>query len=125
MKWGKTLTVGDGIVRAFGLKNAMVGELVEFATGSKGMVLNLEGNSVGIASLADDNNIKEGSTIKRTGKIVEVPVGDKLLGRVVSSIGEPLDGGGDIGAENFRRVEIKGPGNYCSQVGQRTFANWH
>ena len=107
---GKTLTVGDGIVRAFGLKNAMVGELVEFATGSKGMVLNLEGNSVGIASLADDNNIKEGSTIKRTGKIVEVPVGDKLLGRVVSSIGEPLDGGGDIGAENFRRVEIKAPG---------------
>ena len=107
---GTTLNVGDGIVRAFGLKNVMVGELVEFASGSKGMVLNLEGNSVGIASLAEDNNIKEGSTIKRTGKIVEVPVGDKLLGRVVNAIGEPLDGGGEIGTKDFRRVELKAPG---------------
>ena len=107
---GVVLNAGDGIVRAFGLSNVMVGELVEFASGSKGMVLNLEGGSVGIATLADDNSIKEGATVKRTGKIVEVPVGDKLLGRVVSGIGEPIDAQGEINSENYRRVEIKAPG---------------
>ena len=79
---GTVLTVGDGIARVFGLRNVMSGELVEFETGAKGMVLNLEANNVGVAILADDNQIIEGSTVKRTEKIVEVPVGDDLLGRV-------------------------------------------
>ena len=107
---GTVLTVGDGIVRAFGLKNVMAGELVEFDTGAKGMVLNLESNNVGIAVLSDDIGIKEGSRVKRTQKIVEVPVGDALLGRVVSAIGEPLDAKGEIQTKDYRQVEIKAPG---------------
>ena len=107
---GTVLTVGDGIVRAFGLKNVMAGELVEFDTGSKGMVLNLESNNVGIAVLSDDVGIKEGSHVKRTQRIVEVPVGDALLGRVVNAIGEPLDAKGDIQTKDYRKVEIKAPG---------------
>ena len=107
---GTVLTVGDGIVRAFGLKNVMAGELVEFDTGAKGMVLNLESNNVGIAVLSDDVGIKEGSRVKRTQRIVEVPVGDSLLGRVVNAIGEPLDSKGDIQTKNYRQVEIKAPG---------------
>ena len=107
---GTVLTVGDGIVRAFGLKNVMAGELVEFDTGAKGMVLNLESNNVGIAVLSDDIGIKEGSRVKRTQRIVEVPVGDALLGRVVNAIGEPLDAKGDIQTKSYRQVEIKAPG---------------
>ena len=107
---GTVLTVGDGIVRAFGLKNVMSGELVEFDTGAKGMVLNLENNNVGIAVLSEDVGIKEGSHVKRTQKIVEVPVGDMLLGRVVNAIGEPLDAKGDIQTKDHRQVEIKAPG---------------
>ena len=83
----------------------MAGELVEFATGTKGMVLNLEANNVGVAVLGDDPAIVEGSTVKRTEKIVEVPVGDALLGRVVNAIGEPIDGNGEINASESRRVE--------------------
>ncbi len=107
---GTVLTVGDGVARVFGLKNAMAGELVEFATGTKGMVLNLETNNVGVAILGDDPKITEGSTVKRTQKIVEVPVGDALLGRVVDAIGNPIDGQGEIVSEHTRRVEIKAPG---------------
>ncbi|WP_419169041.1 F0F1 ATP synthase subunit alpha [Halobacteriovorax sp.] len=107
---GTVLTVGDGVARIFGLKNAMAGELVEFATGTKGMVLNLETNNVGVAILGDDPKITEGSTVKRTEKIVEVPVGDALLGRVVDAIGNPIDGQGEIVSEHSRRVEIKAPG---------------
>ncbi len=107
---GTVLTVGDGIARVFGLKNVMSGELVEFPTGTKGMVLNLETNNVGVAILGDDNGIKEGSTVKRTEKIVSVPVGDALLGRVVNAIGEPIDGLGEIKATEFRKVEIKAVG---------------
>ncbi len=107
---GTVLTVGDGITRVFGLKNAMAGELVEFETGTKGMVLNLETNNVGVAILADDNNIKEGTTLKRTGKVVEVPVGEALLGRVVNAIGEAIDGQGEISSANTSRVEVKAPG---------------
>ena len=107
---GTVLTVGDGIARVFGLKNAMAGELVEFDGGTKGMVLNLETNNVGIAILADDNSIKEGTTVKRTERIVEVPVGDKLLGRVVNAIGEPIDGLGDLSGAEMRNVEVKAPG---------------
>lgn len=112
---GTVLTVGDGIARVFGLKNVMAGELVEFSTGTKGMVLNLEHNNVGIAILGDDPGIKEGMSVKRTERIVEVPVGDGLLGRVVNAIGEPLDGKGEIRTEHYRAVEIKAPGIIARQ----------
>jgi len=107
---GTVLTVGDGIARIFGLKNVMAGELVEFSTGTKGMVLNLETNNVGVAILGDDPKIVEGSSVKRTEKIVAVPVGDALLGRVVNAIGEPIDGLGEIKSQHTRVVEIKAPG---------------
>ena len=107
---GTVLTIGDGVARVFGLKNVMSGELVEFSTGTKGMVLNLESSNVGVAVLGDDPEIKEGVTVKRTEKIVEVPVGDALLGRVLNAIGEPIDGLGDLKATETRRVEVKAPG---------------
>jgi F-type H+-transporting ATPase subunit alpha len=107
---GTVLTIGDGVARVFGLKNVLAGELVEFEGGVKGMVLNLEANNVGIVVLGDDASIKEGSTVKRTEKIVSVPVGNALLGRVVNAIGEPIDGNGEINTKEFRNVEIKAPG---------------
>jgi F-type H+-transporting ATPase subunit alpha len=107
---GTVLTIGDGVARVFGLKNVLAGELVEFDGGVKGMVLNLESNNVGIAVLGNDQHIKEGSTVKRTKSIVKVPVGDALLGRVVNSIGEPIDGQGEIKSTEFRNIEIKAPG---------------
>jgi F-type H+-transporting ATPase subunit alpha len=107
---GTVLTIGDGVARAFGLKNVLAGELVEFENGVKGMVLNLESNNVGIAVLGDSSEIKEGSTVKRTEAIVQVPVGEGLLGRVVNAIGEPLDGQGDIVATEHKNIEIKAPG---------------
>jgi F-type H+-transporting ATPase subunit alpha len=107
---GTVLTIGDGVARVFGLKNVLAGELVEFEGGVKGMVLNLEANNVGIVVLGDDSSIKEGSTVKRTEKIVSVPVGNALLGRVVNAIGEPIDGQGEIKTTEFRNVEIKAPG---------------
>ncbi len=107
---GTVLTIGDGVARVYGLKNVLAGELVEFDEGSKGMVLNLENNNVGVAVLGDDKGIKEGSTVKRTEKIVEVPVGEELLGRVVDPIGNPLDGKGPINSTNFKKVETKAPG---------------
>ena len=107
---GTVLTIGDGVARVFGLKNVMSGELVEFETGTKGMVLNLETNNVGVAILGEDNRIKEGSTVKRTEKIVEVQVGDALLGRVVNALGEPIDGAGEIASTEYRHVETKAPG---------------
>ena len=107
---GTVLTIGDGVARVFGLKNVLAGELVEFEGGVKGMVLNLETNNVGIVVLGNDETIKEGSTVKRTEKIVSVPVGDALLGRVVNAIGEPIDGQGEIKATETRNVEVKAPG---------------
>jgi F-type H+-transporting ATPase subunit alpha len=107
---GTVLTIGDGVARVFGLKNVMAGELVEFDSGVKGMVLNLETDNVGIAVLGGDVGIKEGSTVKRTETIVEVPVGNSLLGRVVNAIGEPIDGKGEINSTETRPVEVKAPG---------------
>ena len=107
---GTVLTYGDGVARVFGLKNVLAGELVEFPSGTKGMVLNLETNNVGIAVFGDDASIKEGTVVKRTEQIVSVPVGDALLGRVVNAIGEPLDGQGEIKAAETRQVELKAPG---------------
>ncbi len=107
---GTVLTIGDGVARVFGLKNVMMGELVEFPSGTKGMVLNLETNNVGIAVLGEDTGIKEGTIVKRTEKIVQVPVGDALLGRVVNAIGEPIDGKGEIKSDKYRPIETKAPG---------------
>jgi F-type H+-transporting ATPase subunit alpha len=107
---GTVLTIGDGVARVFGLKNVLAGELVEFEGGVKGMVLNLEANNVGVVVLGDDATVHEGSTVKRTEKIVSVPVGDALLGRVVNAIGEPIDGQGELHTKEFRNVEIKAPG---------------
>lgn len=102
--------VGDGIARAHGLQNALSGELLDFGQGIFGMVQNLEANDVGITILGDDTNIREGDSVKRTGRIMEVPVGDELIGRVVNSIGEPVDGKGDIKADGHMPIERKAPG---------------
>jgi len=108
---GTIISVGDGIARIHGLDKAMAGELLEFPGGISGMVLNLEEDNVGAAILGEDNeNIKEGSTVKRTGRIVEVPVGPALIGRVVDAIGQPIDGKGPINTDSFSKVEIKAPG---------------
>jgi hypothetical protein len=107
---GQVLSVGDGIARAYGLDNVQAGEMVEFGNGMKGMALNLETDNVGIVIFGSDREIKEGDTVKRTGAIVEVPVGKELLGRVVDALGNPIDGKGPIGAKQFKRVDVKAPG---------------
>lgn len=107
---GTVLSVGDGVARVYGLENAMAGELVEFTSGVSGMVLNLESDSVGVVILGEDKEIREGDTVKRTKKIVQVPVGEGLLGRVVDVLGQPIDGKGPIQAKEFRVVETKAPG---------------
>jgi len=107
---GTVLSVGDGIARVYGLEKAMALELVEFPGGTLGLVLNLEEDNVGIAIMGESIHIKEGDLVKRTGRIAEVPVGECVLGRVVSATGEPLDGKGPIDAKEFRRVEMVAPG---------------
>ncbi len=107
---GVVLSVGDGIARVYGLEKVMALELVEFAGGVLGLVLNLEEDNVGIAVMGDDTQIKEGDIVKRTGRIAEVPVGDAVLGRVVTATGDPIDGKGPIDAKEFRRVEMVAPG---------------
>ena len=107
---GTILAVGDGIARIHGMANAVAGELVEFASGMSGMVLNLEADNVGVAIFGSDRELKEGDSVKRTGRIVEVPVGDSLIGRVVDPLGRALDGQGEIVSEHTRRVEVKAPG---------------
>jgi F-type H+-transporting ATPase subunit alpha len=107
---GTVVAVGDGVAKVFGLEKAMAGELVDFGGGVSGMVLNLEEESVGIAILGDDTLIKEGSTVKRTNKIVQVPVGEALLGRVVNALGVPIDGKGELKTSTYRKIEIKAPG---------------
>jgi F-type H+-transporting ATPase subunit alpha len=108
---GKVLSVGDGIARVFGLDNVQAGEMVEFEDGSKGMALNLESDNVGIVVFGDDRKIKEGSSVKRTGSIVDAPVGKELLGRVLDGLGNPIDGKGNLSEKIVRkRVEVKAPG---------------
>ena len=107
---GTILMVGDGIARASGLVNCMAGELLEFEDGSFGMAQNLEENSVSIVIFGSDENIGEGQTVKRTGKVVSVPVGEALIGRVVNALGQPIDGAGPIDTKEFRSVESKAPG---------------
>jgi F-type H+-transporting ATPase subunit alpha len=107
---GTVLKVGDGVAQVYGLDNVQAGEMVEFAGGVQGMALNLEEDNVGIVIFGDDRGIKEGDTVKRTQKIVEVPVGKGLLGRVVDALGNPIDGKGPIQSSESRRIEVKAPG---------------
>ena len=107
---GTVLTVGDGIVRASGLSNCMAGELLAFENGAYGLAQNLEENRVSIVLLGTDDGISEGQTVKRTGKVVSVPVGDALLGRVVDALGQPIDGKGPVAASEYRPIERQAPG---------------
>src|ERR671935_1669041 len=107
---GTVLSVGDGIARIYGLDNVQAGEMVEFDNGTKGMALNLEADNVGVVIFGSDAEIEEGSSVKRTGTIVDVPIGKGLLGRVVDALGNPTDGKGPIEFTERRRVEVKAPG---------------
>merc|ERR1719395_9585 len=107
---GRVLSVGDGIARIYGLKGVKAGEMVEFSSGLKGMALNLETDNVGVVVFGDDRGIVEGDSVKCTGTIVDVPIGEALLGRVVDALGAPIDGAGPINAPERRRVELKAPG---------------
>jgi F-type H+-transporting ATPase subunit alpha len=107
---GSVLSIGDGIARVYGLQSVMAGELVEFPGGVNGMVLNLEEDNVGIAVMGEATHVKEGDLVRRTRRIVEVPVGEALLGRVVDALGNPIDGKGPIESGESRRVELKAPG---------------
>ena len=109
---GSVLSIGDGVARIYGLENVMAGELVEFPNEVTGMVLNLEQDSVGVVIFGQDSAIKEGDTVKRTKKIVQVPVGEALLGRVVDALGNPIDGKGPIESDHSRIVELKAPGSF-------------
>src|SRR5215213_4053290 len=107
---GQVLSVGDGIARVYGLDQVQAGEMVEFESGTRGMALNLETDNVGIVIFGSDREIAEGQTVKRTGAIVDVPVGKGLLGRVVDALGNPIDGKGPIVSSERRRVDVKAPG---------------
>ena len=107
---GVVLSVGDGIARVYGLEKAMALELIEFPGNVLGLVLNLEEDNVGIAIMGEDTLIKEGDIVKRTGRIAEVPVGEAVLGRVVTAMGEPIDGKGPIDSKETSRVEMVAPG---------------
>ena len=108
--YGTVITVGDGIARVYGLENCMAGELLEFPGEIYGMALNLEENNIGTVILGPDRDIKEGDIVKPTGRVVEVPVGDALIGRVVNALGQPIDGKGAIKAETYRSIENDAPG---------------
>ena len=107
---GRVLSVGDGIARVYGLDNVQAGEMVEFPGGIQGMALNLEADNVGVVIFGSDRDIVEGDTVKRTKSIVDVPVGDALLGRVVDGLGNPLDGKGPIATETRGVADVKAPG---------------
>jgi len=109
-EFGTVISIGDGIARVFGLMKVQAGEMVEFSSGVKGMALNLETDNVGIVVLGNDREIQEGDIVKRTGSIVDVPIGDGLLGRVVDALGNPIDGEGPIKSDQRKRVELKAPG---------------
>ncbi|WP_341749157.1 F0F1 ATP synthase subunit alpha [Candidatus Tisiphia endosymbiont of Sialis lutaria] len=107
---GQVITVGDGIARVYGIDNVGAGEVVEFASGVKGLALNLETDSVNIILIGDDREVKQGDSVKRTGKIIQVPVGKALLGRVVDGMASPIDGKGEIITDSYRNIEEKAPG---------------
>jgi len=112
---GTVLSVGDGIARVYGIEKAMAMEMVEFPGGIFGLCLNLEEDNVGVAIMGDDSMIKEGDTVKRTGRIAQIPVGEAVLGRVIDAVGQPLDGKGPIEATEFRRIEMVAPGVIARQ----------
>ena len=112
---GTVLATGDGIARVYGLQGAMAGELVEFPNGLFGLVLNLEQDNVGVALFGETSGVKEGDTVKRTGRIMDVPVGEATVGRVVNALGQPIDGKGPIESKHRRRVEVKAPGIIARQ----------
>ncbi len=107
---GRVILVGDGIARVYGLTNCMANELLEFEDGSAGLAQNLEEDTVSVAILSDDNNIREGTSVRRTGKVLSVPVGEKMLGRVVNALGEAIDGKGPIECSDFYPIEAEAPG---------------
>ena len=107
---GTVLQIGDGIARVYGLQQVMAGELVQFEDGTEGIALNLEDDNVGVVLMGEGRGIQEGSTVKATGKIAAVPVGDAMLGRVVNSLGQPIDGKGDIATTETRLIESMAPG---------------
>jgi len=109
-EYGKVISIGDGIARVFGLSEVQAGEMVKFSSGIQGMALNLETDNVGVVVFGNDREIQEGDIVMRTGNIVEVPIGEELLGRVVDALGNPIDGKGAIGTSEKRRVELKAPG---------------
>ncbi|MDR0329080.1 MAG: F0F1 ATP synthase subunit alpha, partial [Rickettsia sp.] len=104
---GQVVTVGDGIARVYGIDNVEAGEVVEFASGVKGLALNLEKDSVSIVLIGSDREVKQGDAVKRTGKILQVPVGKSLLGRVVDGMANPIDGKGEIITDTYRNIEEK------------------
>ena len=112
---GRVLSVADGIARIYGLKKVKAGEMVEFSSGLKGMALNLETDNVGVVVFGDDRHIMEGDSVKRTGAIVDVPIGEEMLGRVVDALGNPIDGLGPIKTTERRRIEVKAPGIIARQ----------
>ena len=107
---GTIIQIGDGVARVYGLEECMEGELLEFPNQVFGMALNLEQDNVGCVLLGSEEGIKEGDIVKRTGKIVEVPVGEDLIGRVVNSLGQPIDGKGPIKNDGYRAIEVPAPG---------------
>jgi len=109
-EFGTVIAIGDGIARVFGLMKVQAGEMVEFSSGVKGMALNLETDNVGIVVLGNDREIQEGDIVKRTGSIVDVPIGEGMLGRVIDALGNPIDGKGPIASDQRQRVELKAPG---------------
>jgi F-type H+-transporting ATPase subunit alpha len=112
---GTVLSVGDGIARVYGLEKAQSGELVEFANGVSGLVLNLEDDNVGVAVMGEDFHIREGDLVRRSGQIIQVPVGEALNGRIVDALGRPIDGGGPIDTKTMQRVDVKAPGIVARQ----------
>ncbi len=113
---GTVIQVADGIARIHGLEKAMQGELLEFPGGVYGMVLNLEEDNVGAVLLGDSQNISEKDTVQTTGRVVEVPVGDALIGRVVNALGQPIDGKGPINTDKFRQIERVGIRRYYKKI---------
>ena len=107
---GRVLSIGDGIARVYGLNNIQAGEMVEFASGVKGMALNLENENVGVVLFGSDTSVNEGDIVKRTGTIVDVPIGPGTLGRVLDALGQPIDGKGPLKDVKRQRVEVKAPG---------------
>ena len=109
-EYGRVISIGDGIARVFGLNKVQAGEMVEFSSGVKGMALNLEADNVGIVVLGNDRDIQENDIVMRTGSIVDIPIGEQMLGRVFDALGNPIDGLGPIKTEKRRKVEVKAPG---------------